>query len=355
VGFALTGALLTLNLYQFRLLDLVPIARDALIENMSDGVLVLDAEDRIVDLNPAAQQVIGRPAATVIGQTGARVLSDWPDLVARYHDVTEAHAEIALGDSEARRTFDLRISPLHDRHDRLTGRLVVLRDITERQRAGEERKRLLTAEREQRLLAETLRDMTLALTSQISHEAVLDEILRQTGRIVPHSTANIALLEDDVLHIARWQGYDAFGTETFIAKLKQPLADLPLNAEIVQSRKPVAISDTQQEPRWVTHDQTAWIMSCLIVPICLRDQVLGLLRLDSDTPGPVLGRGCPTAASPGQRRRHRYRERQAVRVRAQAQCGTRSPASSRPAPDLHPGAAADPEDDSRPRPQGGSR
>jgi PAS domain S-box-containing protein len=137
VGFALTGALLTLNLYQFHLLDLVPIARDALIENMSDGVLVLDAEDRIVDLNPAAQQIISRPAATVIGQTIAQALSGWPDLVERYHDATEAQAEIALGEGEARRTFDLRISPLYDRRGRPTGRLVVLRDITERQRAEE--------------------------------------------------------------------------------------------------------------------------------------------------------------------------------------------------------------------------
>ena len=155
----------------------------------------------------------------------------------------------------------------------------------ERKRTEEERERLLAAEREQRLLAETLRDVTLALTAQISLEDVLDEIFRQAQRIVPYSASNVALLEDDILHTAHWQGYETFGTEAFIANLEQLLADLSLNAEIVQSRKPMAISDTQQEPGWVTHDQTAWIKSCLAIPICLRDRVLGLLRLDSDTPG----------------------------------------------------------------------
>ena len=138
--------------------------------------------------------------------------------------------------------------------------------------------------REQRTLAETLREVTLALTSQTSHEAVLDEILRQAHRLAPYTTANIMLLEDDILRTARWQGYQA-DSEELISNLVQPLADLPLDAEAIQSRKPLAIPDTRQEPRWMVFDETAWIRSYITVPICLRDRVLGLLRLDSDTPG----------------------------------------------------------------------
>lgn len=155
----------------------------------------------------------------------------------------------------------------------------------EKQRAEEERERLLVAEREQRLLAETLREVTLALTSQTSHAVVLDEILRQAQRLVPYSAANIALLEGDTLRVARWQGYSAFGSQELIASLAQSLTDFPLDEEVVRSRSPLVIFDTQQEPRWVTLDGTAWIRSCLAVPICLRDRVLGLLRLDSNVPG----------------------------------------------------------------------
>ena len=157
--------------------------------------------------------------------------------------------------------------------------------ITERKRAEEEGEYLLAAEREQRLLAETLREVALALTSQTSYKAVLDEILRQAQRLVPYSTAHIMLLEDETLRVARWRGYKAFESEEFITNLVQHLADLPLDAKVVQSRKPLVIHDTHQDPRWVVFDETKWVRSHIALPICLRDRVLGLLRLDGDTPG----------------------------------------------------------------------
>ena len=161
----------------------------------------------------------------------------------------------------------------------------VQQELAQRKRAEAERERLLVAEREQRLLAETLREVTLALTSQISHEAVLDEILHQAQRIVPYRTAHIVLLEHDKLRIARWQGYEAFGSEEFISRLEQPLADYPLDEEAMLARKPLVIPDRDQESQWTVDHETAWVRSHLALPICLRDRVLGLLRLDSDVPG----------------------------------------------------------------------
>jgi PAS domain S-box-containing protein len=161
----------------------------------------------------------------------------------------------------------------------------ILRDITERRRAEEERERLLAAEREQRVLAETLREVTLALTSQTSHAAVLDEILVQAQRIVPHSTANIALLEGDLLHVVRWRGYDLFGGEDMISTLVQPLTEFKVDLRVIQSRFPLVIADTRQDPDWLRIEGTEWIRSYLSVPISIGDRVLGLLRLDGATPG----------------------------------------------------------------------
>jgi diguanylate cyclase (GGDEF)-like protein len=157
--------------------------------------------------------------------------------------------------------------------------------VEDKQRAEAERERLLVAEREQRLLAETLAEVTLALASLTSHEAVLDEILRQAQRIVPYSTANIALLEGDTLRVAHWRDYKAFGGEELISSLVQTLSDLTVDLDVIQSRQPLVVPDTHQEPRWVVFPETAWIRSYLAVPICLHDRVLGLLRLDGDTPG----------------------------------------------------------------------
>jgi len=148
-----------------------------------------------------------------------------------------------------------------------------------------EREGLLAAEREQRLLAETLTEVTLALTSKTNHTAILDEILRQVQRVVPYSAANIMLLEENTLRCARWQGYEEFHNEEFISSLVQALTDFYSAAEAVRSRKPVVISHTDQDPRWVSLENTAWIKSQLSMPICLGNQVLGLFQLDSDTPG----------------------------------------------------------------------
>ena len=65
----------------------------------------------------------------------------------------------------------------------------------------------------------------------------------------------------------------------------QTLDDLTVDLDAIQSRQPLVVPDTHQEPRWVLFDETAWIRSYLVVPICLHDRVLGLLRLDGDTPG----------------------------------------------------------------------
>src|SRR5215213_6150024 len=130
-AFTVAGLLWAWGLFHFQLLDIVPVARDAVIESMSDAVLVLDAHGRIVDMNPAAQQILHRSAAELIGQRADTALSVRADLVERYRDTAEAQAEIT-SIYDPNHFYDLRISPLYDRHARLTGRLIVLRDISER-------------------------------------------------------------------------------------------------------------------------------------------------------------------------------------------------------------------------------
>lgn len=158
-------------------------------------------------------------------------------------------------------------------------------DITERKHAVEEREHLLAAEREQRLLAEILREVYLALAAPTTLEAVLDEILHQMQRLVPYNTANISLLEGDhTLRIVRWQGYQAYGFEEYIAHFQQPLAGFPLLVEMVRTRQPLVIPDTAQNPLWVKLDNSGWINSYIGVPICSKERVLGLLQIDGDIP-----------------------------------------------------------------------
>src|SRR5258708_24875679 len=77
VAFTISGLAVASSLFRFRLLDLLPVAREAVIESMHDAVIVLDERDRVVDLNPAAQR-LAHPSSS---EALARPFS--PSLVAR--------------------------------------------------------------------------------------------------------------------------------------------------------------------------------------------------------------------------------------------------------------------------------
>ncbi len=117
-GFMISGLALTYGLQRYRMLDLVPVARDLVIQSLADAVLVVDAASRVVDMNAAAQALFGWDT-TALGQPASALFARWPALLARFEDVAEARAELAFGAGAAQTFFDLRISPLRDRRGQL--------------------------------------------------------------------------------------------------------------------------------------------------------------------------------------------------------------------------------------------
>lgn len=122
----LMGLIVAWAVFHYHLFDVVPFARSLLIESMSDGVLVLDANNRVVDVNPAMQELIG---PVTIGQDANLLFSAWPELVMRFRDIPQVQTEIHL-EGDPPRYFDIRISPLFEHGGRSTGRLLVVRDLT---------------------------------------------------------------------------------------------------------------------------------------------------------------------------------------------------------------------------------
>jgi PAS domain S-box-containing protein len=137
------------------------------------------------------------------------------------------------------------------------------------------------AEQEQRVYAETLANVTLALTSHITLNEVLSEILKQAHNLFHHEASNIMLLDGDLLRIAHWEGYELLGGEEIISTLVQPVNRFAVDREMIASRKPSVVRDTYQDTRWVVVPETSWIHSNLSAPIIYRDRLLGQLRLDS--------------------------------------------------------------------------
>ncbi|HNT24368.1 MAG TPA: histidine kinase N-terminal 7TM domain-containing protein [Anaerolineales bacterium] len=135
LSFALSGLLYSLGIFRFHLFELVPVAREAIVEMMADGVVVLDKHDRVLDINPAAQEMLS-VSGDVVGQDAAAAFANTPDLLACCcEEGQRASACISISDT---RSLDVSITTLQSRGDVTAGRLIVMHDITQLRRTSEQ-------------------------------------------------------------------------------------------------------------------------------------------------------------------------------------------------------------------------
>jgi PAS domain-containing protein len=116
------------------LLDLLPQAREALLETMTDGVVVLDPSGRIIFANQTARESLEITEASMARALDVRSLRDAP-----WH----WRAEAEFTGTRAKRWLDVRIDPVTDRWGKVSGRLLVARDVTLQKALEDERERLI--------------------------------------------------------------------------------------------------------------------------------------------------------------------------------------------------------------------
>jgi PAS domain S-box-containing protein len=174
-AFTATAAVLVFGVFRFGLLDQRPMARSQIFETIPDPVLVLDPYGRVIDANPAAGRLIGRPVPAAVGQPAVRLLPALGDRA-----VGQATAsEITV----AGRTYDLDISPLPGRPGRRGGLLVVARDVSERRQAEQD---IRSAFDRERVAAERLAAALEREQAATEHLRGLDELKSAFLQAVSH-------------------------------------------------------------------------------------------------------------------------------------------------------------------------
>ena len=114
-----------------RLFDLIPIARNALVENMADGVIVLDPDDRVIDINPAAINLSGYEGPSPIGLSIWNMFKEYLDLIEPLRDKQNIHTELTLPGAPPR-YLDVEIENIPTGDKANTGQLITIRNITRR-------------------------------------------------------------------------------------------------------------------------------------------------------------------------------------------------------------------------------
>jgi PAS domain S-box-containing protein len=129
VVFTVSGIAFGWGVFRYRLLDVVPIAYDVMLNNMQDAVFVFDRHQRVLDMNPAAARLTGQSGKQGAASTADRLIPGWPDMIA-FIGKKGLRQQVCMRKDNQERYFDLVGTPLkHGNH--LFGYLVVLRDISE--------------------------------------------------------------------------------------------------------------------------------------------------------------------------------------------------------------------------------
>jgi signal transduction histidine kinase len=216
----------------------------------------------------------------VLGQFAHDALARWPEFTAPFRDQKEIHAELETDIKGQRTVYDLHISPLYNHKRQLSGRLVMLRDITERKHAEEalrESQAQLEAsyqrEQERRKLSDTLREALTIVSGTLEPRRVVGLLLDELQKVVTYHFASVMLVEDDQLMrlVRRNEKGDSYRAAKF------PIGVYPLNAAVLEEKRPLVVTDVDRDERWKVSNETGDVRSLLNTPLLVKERPIGIL------------------------------------------------------------------------------
>ncbi|HXD11786.1 MAG TPA: diguanylate cyclase [Anaerolineales bacterium] len=186
--------------FRHQFMDLLPVARGRLIESMSDGVLVLDDQNRIVDINPVMKNFLDENPSTLIGRNISEILNLWSHNPDQFLN-GETRSEIKLP-RKPTCYLDLRVTPLYDSNQKLSGRLLVIRDVTDRKEVEKDLRyamdKLQTQLIEIGVLQSQLREQAIrdALTNLFNRRYLEETLERELARAARESYPLCVIMMD---------------------------------------------------------------------------------------------------------------------------------------------------------------
>lgn len=257
---------------------------ESVLETVGEIVYQTSVDGKLIFLNPAWSKITGFSVSESIGKLASDF--NYPDDSAmalrnrqRLLENSEEyiHYEMRLvTKSGGFRWVDVKAHQYHDEQGNLIGTTGTLTDITEQKLAVERAA-------DQRLFAETLREVAGSLISILDLGEILDQIVTYIARVVPYTALCVAIFDRNQLRPVRGYGYaergvgnwqDAFALKGDIYAAYQIAA---------RSGGFTILSQPYQQTEFGADNSLGWVKSRLYVPIRAYGETIGIICLDSDT------------------------------------------------------------------------
>jgi diguanylate cyclase (GGDEF)-like protein/PAS domain S-box-containing protein len=276
LSFLVSGIILIIGIFSSQLFDVIPITRDALIENMLDGVLVLDAWNIIANVNSVAEKLIGTLSQKPLGLPVEKYLAFWSEIKKDASPEKEIRMEVFLEQNPIYRFLDVHISPLYDRHKHFAGRLVILRDTTERRKTEEDLARTVEE-------LKIINRISLIITAGLDMERTLKALYEQCSRVAPSDIFYVALYDPASSLINFPIFYEKGKT---LAGISRDIREHPgLIGAVINAGRTLYLHDSIRQitrPLVYPDSETSPLINSYIgIPLTVRDQIMGVLSIQS--------------------------------------------------------------------------
>lgn len=141
---------------------------------------------------------------------------------------------------------------------------------------------LLTAERRGRAVSNTLREVARIITATLDLQQVLPLVLEQLGRVITYDSASILLRQGGWLRVSAARG---FADQEAVLQLTFD-TEHGISARVMREKRSLVLDDVQRSIEWLPAGvrETGQIRSWVGAPLIAKDEVMGVLAVDSWTP-----------------------------------------------------------------------
>lgn len=267
-GFICVGVALIFTNY--KILETSLLTRDELFESINDGIIILNNQDKILDLNPAAEELIGIPSQKVYGNSVETILTNW-NSISSPGDAKEKEFRGSINLNQQWHHISVRINKFDDER----GKVIFLRDIPDRKDTNEVRQQA----REE--MFNLLRSFFKSANTSQSTNDFFRDVLFQIAYTFHAESGAICLV--DPLPKSKKFKFSLMAKYGELMEEKDTLSTLQealvTSKWILGNREPLILSNASQNPQFAKVADKIGAFNVAIFPLMYNEQMMGVLIL----------------------------------------------------------------------------